>query len=119
MLGIIAWIRPDGRNALVVVAGSDKLASGDPGKQIDVSLKVGDLVEVPKISEDMSEFSAGLTMVRSEFWPQIVRDIGAIKPNDIQAALASNVIDFSKICRKMPVLSAILSYPLRTAEAAL
>jgi hypothetical protein len=94
MLGIIAWIRPDGRNALVVVSGSDQMASGDPGSQKDESLKVGDLVRLTPTFDEPSQFQTGLRLVKSEFWPQIVRDIGAMSETGATIApRASNVID--------------------------
>ena len=75
MLGIIAWIRPDGRRALVVVSGSDRMASGDPGAQNGEGLKVGDMVLMSGMSADGSAFSAGLRLVRAGFWPRIGQDI--------------------------------------------
>lgn len=93
MLGIIAWIRPDGRKALVVVAGSDQMASGDPGPQVDESLKVGDLVNMSGISEDPAVFPTGLTLVRSGYWPQIVRDISGMAKGHAPVSDRSNVVD--------------------------
>ena len=93
MLGIIAWIRPDGRKALVVVAGSDQMASGDPGPQTQESLKVGDLVNMSGISEDPAIFRTGLTLVRSGYWPQIVRDITAMTKGHAETQDRSNVVD--------------------------
>ena len=93
MLGIIAWIRPDGRKALVVVAGSDQMASGDPGPQTQESLKVGDLVNMSGISEDPAIFQSGLTLVRSGFWPHIVRDISAIAKGHAPTQDRANVVD--------------------------
>lgn len=97
MLGIIAWIRPDGRKALVVVAGSDQMASGDPGLDCNTTLKVGDLVFMPSITKDMVDFQTGLKLVRSGYWPQIVRDIGEmakVPAEDTSGPSAgSNVID--------------------------
>lgn len=75
MLGIIAWIRPDGRRALVVVSGSDRMASGDPGAQNGEGLKVGDMVLMSGMSEDGSSFTAGLRLVRAGIWPRIGQDI--------------------------------------------
>ncbi len=100
MLGIIAWIRPDGRKALVVVAGSDQMASGDPGVDGDETLKVGDLVFMPSITKDMVDFRTGLKLVRSGYWPQIVRDIGEMSkmPSEplARASVGNNVVDLFK-----------------------
>ena len=93
MLGIIAWIRPDGRKALVVVAGSDQMASGDPGQTTEESLKVGDLVYMPALTQDMSDFRTGLQLVRSAYWPHIVRDIGVMATQTTDRPQASNVVD--------------------------
>ena len=93
MLGIIAWIRPDGRKALVVVAGSEQMASGDPGPQAQESLKVGDLVTMSGISDDPATFQTGLTLVRSGYWPQIVRDISAMAKGHAPVKDRSNVVD--------------------------
>lgn len=114
MLGIIAWIRPDGRKALVVVAGSDQMASGDPGSQIEESLKVGDLVYMPGISPDKCDFSPGLTLVHSEFWPQIVQDIGAMSRAPSKSKAGSNVIDLCAARAKV-VAAATDFQPLKIA----
>lgn len=86
MFGVIAWIRADGRKALVVVEGSSQMAAGDPGMSRGQSLTVGDLVYLPDISADMSEFGAGLQLVRSEFWPQIRREIFQMATSKSSAA---------------------------------
>lgn len=94
MLGIIAWIRPDGHNALVIVSGSDRIASGDPGAQRGESLKVGDMVFMTGMSEDGSSFASGLHLVRAGFWPRIVQDIAKLgKASEVhQASHSSNVV---------------------------
>ena len=76
MFGVIAWIRADGRKALVVVEGSPQMAAGDPGVPKGPSLSVGDLVFLPDLSQDMSDFGSGLKLVRGNYWPQIRREIG-------------------------------------------
>ncbi len=75
MFGVIAWIRADGRKALVVVEGSSLMAAGDPGMPQGQGLTVGDLVFLPSLSPDLTTFGAGLTLVRREFWPKIRREI--------------------------------------------
>lgn len=100
MLGIIAWIRPDGRKAFVIVAGSEQLVPGDPGLTKGESLKVGDLVRMPNIKKDLSDFRTGLILVRSGFWPQIVRDIGKISKGQTLISDYSNVIDLGEVRKK-------------------
>lgn len=75
MFGVIAWIRADGRKALVVVEGSALMAVGDPGRTTGSSFKVGDLVQLPGLTADKSAFMPGLRMVRPDYWPQIGREI--------------------------------------------
>lgn len=75
MFGVIAWIRADGRKALVVVEGSSLMAAGDPGLPQGQSFTVGDLVFLPSISPDLATFGAGLSLIRPEFWPTIRHEI--------------------------------------------
>lgn len=116
MLGIIAWIRPDGRKALVVVDGSDQMACGDPGSQVEESLKVGDLVFLPDTTTDLSDFRAGLTLVRSAYYPQIVQDIDAMAKAHAATGPKSNVIDFCQVRLQKAVTVAPKSRMISAAE---
>lgn len=90
MLGIIAWIRPDGRRALVVVSGSDRMASGDPGAQNGEGLKVGDMVVMSGMSADGSSFSAGLSLVRAGIWPSIGQVISQMGASGVAGGVAAH-----------------------------
>jgi hypothetical protein len=116
MLGIVAWIRPDGRKALVVVAGSDQMASGDPGVSGSGGLMVGDLVFMPDVSKDMTSFRTGLSLVSTGFWPQIVRDIGVMAKDQVGAEPTSNVVELFRERPSKPATSAAIQYRMLAAE---
>lgn len=119
MLGIIAWIRPDGHSALVVVSGSDRMASGDPGAQAGESLKVGDMVFMSGMNEGGDTFASGLRLVHAGFWPRIVQDIAQMgRTGAVQAASACpNVV--SIFSRRQAQASRALPGAARRARALL
>lgn len=108
MFGVIAWIRADGRKALVVVEGSSLMAAGDPGVPKAKGFAVGDLVFLPHLSSDLSTFESGLTLIRPEFWPKIRLDIFQLGSDKTQgrgvpSELPGNVINlFERRCQSGP-----------------
>ena len=90
MLGVIVWIRGDGRAALVALDGASALASGDPGRNPGANLKAGDLVHVSGLAQGDEIYDQGLSLVQPDFWPAIARDLQKLSRSGRLAKTLSN-----------------------------